>query len=449
MCAFIVAGVGIPLSDSKRRCLRRVRTTACAEEHHVHTQRNVQLSRRALLAIVAAAAIGIPQCHKVDALGIAPTPINPYAKRRQQKAYMQYVRKLEDTFENVPVGDLRKVVQAGGGGFNVGYRVAGAAAFVASALSTAIVHPIDSVKTRLQARLDQPLFKGLYRGVFSNILKEAPNAAIYLGVYELIKAGLMNMRVTTFFQDLPLLTFLIAGALGDAVGSIVRVPAEVVNKRLQLCLSSSWLDALYASFATPSARRSTLIAWQATLWRDVPYGGLQIMLYEFGKMLLSHAENLPPLIPHSGLPADVMVGALAGMLAAIITTPADVLVTRVAMQSSGEEGSASIGTIVRGILRDEGVSGLFSGALERGIYYAPLIGLFFALYESTRHMFADPHTITAALGAVQSNIHEGFTHGFTTVAQFASRSMPDTLSATVFLFIDQMPFVLGLLSMQG
>lgn len=307
---------------------------------------------------------------------------------------------MEKQIESVAVADFGKVKSAGGGGLGVSYRVAGFAAFVASALSTAVVHPLDSLKTRMQAGVEGPeLTKGLYTGLWSNVLKEAPNAAIYLGVYELIKNTLMNLEATSFFQDVPLMTFLVAGALGDGIGSLVRVPAELVNKRLQLGLNNNWRDAFRDAFADPVGRQGSLVAWQAVLLRDVPYGGLQIMFYEFGKLVLSrHADWFWGMFAQQGVFEDVMVGAAAGAVAAMLTTPADVLVTKLSGLNStagGETGRVGVGMTVARILQEEGLFGFFKGLWQRGLYYAPMIGLFFALYEFNRNFITHPEVVVA------------------------------------------------------
>lgn len=345
-------------------------------------------------------------------MGLAPTPINPYARRRREKAYKEYVKILEESLEKTAVADFKKVREAGGGGISVSYRIAGFAAFVASALSTAIVHPIDSIKTRIQARGTEladdskGLFDDLYKGITSNILKEAPNAAIYLGVYELIKNTLINLSFTSVFQDLPLVTFLLAGALGDAIGSIVRVPAEIVNKRLQLGANDNWRDAARDAFLTRTGRQASGVAWQAVLWRDVPYGGLQIMMYEFGKQMLAVNPHLfGGYFSHGGVMVDVIMGALAGALAAMVTTPADVLVTRLSVQNpqSYLETKNYMGVLstARRIAQEEGVWGFFKGTLERGFYYAPMIGLFFALYEFNRGWLTHPNQALATAVSVE------------------------------------------------
>lgn len=407
------------------------------------------------IALSALPAISPPPAESVE---LAPTPINPYARRRSEKAYQRYVEQIEQSLEKVAVADFEHVVRAGGGGISVGYHIAGFAAFVASAISTAILHPIDSIKTRLQARAARftdtspRLFDNLYRGLFSNVLKEAPNAAIYLGVYELCKSALTNLSSTTFFHDLPLLTFMVAGALGDAIGSVVRVPAEIVNKRLQLGVSASWISAIRDAFFTPSGRQASVVAWQAVLLRDVPYGGLQIMLYEFGKLLLhNHPHLFNGFLANGGIMADALMGAVAGSLAAVITTPADVLVTRLSVSQPSAEpetGSPGVTATARTIWITEGFAGFFRGALQRGAYYAPLIGLFFALYEFSRQSLADPtrliasfvsfeHVLLADWQALPAHV----SHVYQTVVPY--------LTAFAWLMSEQLPLVLSLVTASG
>lgn len=247
---------------------------------------------------------------------------------------------------------------------------------------------------------------GLYRGVTSNILKEAPNAAIYLATYEVFKTMLLNVP---FFASVPLMTMCVAGMLGDAVGSVVRVPAEIVNKRLQLGLSNGWNEAIKDAFLSENGVEGTIASWLAVLWRDVPYGGLQIAGYEFVRLVLG-GWGL------HGLGYSVIAGAIAGLFAAVITTPADVLVTRMSTQSpqcylETRHYMSPIATLKR-IVRDEGFGALWTGAVERGLFYMPMIGLFFAVYESFKFMFSNSFAAqamamnagTAVLGAVVNGL---------------------------------------------
>eukprot|EP00177_Eucheuma_denticulatum_P007290 GFKZ01013275.1.p1 GENE.GFKZ01013275.1~~GFKZ01013275.1.p1 ORF type:complete len:437 (-),score=32.37 GFKZ01013275.1:282-1592(-) len=279
------------------------------------------------------------------------------------------------------------------------FLVAGSAAFLASATAVAVTHPIDTLKTLRQAPPNESStsrrrrgIAALYRGVFSNILKEAPNAAIYLATYELFKTALLALPG---MSALPLLAMCLAGMLGDALGSIVRVPAEIVNKRLQCGLNDSWEGAARDAFMNEGGLEGTLASWEAVLWRDVPYGGLQIAGYEAVRGALAGFGL-------GGLPGSIIAGAVAGVVAAVVTTPADVLVTRMSTQRPQcylETGRyMRPGATLRRIVKEEGFGGLWKGAAERGLFYMPMIALFFAGYEGFKSVIMRAASAVGGLG---------------------------------------------------
>lgn len=75
------------------------------------------------------------------------------------------------------------------------------------------------------------------------------------------------------------------------------------------------------------------------------------------------------------------MGALSGGLAAVVTTPFDVMKTRM-MTAQGR--SVSMTLVAFSILRHEGPLGLFKGAVPRFFWIAPLGAMNFAGYELAR-----------------------------------------------------------------
>eukprot|EP00168_Porphyra_purpurea_P004554 TRINITY_DN1548_c0_g1_i2.p2 TRINITY_DN1548_c0_g1~~TRINITY_DN1548_c0_g1_i2.p2 ORF type:complete len:212 (-),score=98.23 TRINITY_DN1548_c0_g1_i2:345-980(-) len=106
-----------------------------------------------------------------------------------------------------------------------------------------------------------------------------------------------------------------------------------------------------------------------------------------------------------GILDDVLVGAFAGAIAAVLTTPMDVLVTRVAVQAPrcdlDTRSYAGVRSVLARLLAEEGPAALWSGWLQRGLFYAPLIGLFFTLYEGTRYTVVHPQVLTDAVVAAE------------------------------------------------
>jgi hypothetical protein len=78
----------------------------------------------------------------------------------------------------------------------------------------------------------------------------------------------------------------------------------------------------------------------------------------------------------------VAVGAISGGFAAVITTPFDVMKTRMMTAPPGTPVSMQI--ILFSILRNEGPLGLFKGAIPRFFWVAPLGAMNFAGYELTK-----------------------------------------------------------------
>ena len=75
----------------------------------------------------------------------------------------------------------------------------------------------------------------------------------------------------------------------------------------------------------------------------------------------------------------IAVGALSGGLTAVVTTPFDVMKTRMMTAPGGRQVSMSLVTV--SILRHEGPLGLFKGAVPRFFWIAPLGAMNFAGYE--------------------------------------------------------------------
>lgn len=78
----------------------------------------------------------------------------------------------------------------------------------------------------------------------------------------------------------------------------------------------------------------------------------------------------------------IVVGAFSGGVAAVVTTPFDVMKTR--MMTAPQGLPVSMSMIAFSILRQEGPLGLFKGAVPRFFWIAPLGAMNFAGYELAR-----------------------------------------------------------------
>lgn len=248
--------------------------------------------------------------------------------------------------------------------------------------------PLDTLKTRLQSSpgfFASGGFRGIYRGVGSALVGSAPGAALFFVTYEHIK----STAPTTLS---PTGTHMLAASLGEIAACAVRVPTEVVKQRAQAGQHGGRSgSALRAILATPGGVvgvwRGLYRGWGITVMREVPFTVLQFPVWEGMKAWgrERRARTGRGLFGETAMPGEREVGAveagvygsLAGALAAGVTTPLDVLKTRV-MLSAQREG---VGRIVRGILREHGVRPFFAGIGPRVMWISIGGAIFLGSYQ--------------------------------------------------------------------
>ena len=275
------------------------------------------------------------------------------------------------------------------------------AAFVGSVASTLVMHPIDTIKTRLQVNQSRLRVKvspddddeddeeeseeggivsiaSLYEGLSGNILKEGPPSALYLGVYESAKILLMPQLPQNV-----LLVYLISGAAGEMCGSIIRAPAEAIKSTVQSGISSSAVDAATKLFGSPESRTNVVRAWSASIWRDVPFGAIQLAIFELTKTYILNNPDID--FDSSTLLAEACIGAFAGGWGALLTNPFDIITTRIITQEV-EGDNKPLGVIEMGqkLYEEGGWSVFFVGWQARVGYWAPAISIFLTTYCSVR-----------------------------------------------------------------
>ncbi|KAK4781333.1 hypothetical protein SAY87_017439 [Trapa incisa] len=254
-----------------------------------------------------------------------------------------------------------------------GFIAGGAAGVVVEAA----LYPIDTIKTRLQARTRKIILRGLYSGLGGNLVGVLPASALFLGVYEPTKQKLLNILP----ENLSAIAHLTAGALGGAASSLVRVPTEVVKQRMQIGHFSSALNAVRLIAANEGVR-GFYAGYGSFLLRDLPFDAIQFCIYEqlrIGYKLaanrdLKDAEN-------------AMIGAFSGAITGAITTPLDVIKTRLMVQGTKSQYKGSI-NCVRRIIEEEGSSALMKGVGPRVLWIGIGGSIFFGVLERAKQILA-------------------------------------------------------------
>ena len=180
---------------------------------------------------------------------------------------------------------------------------------------------------------------------------------------------------------------LTSGITARTLVTTIASPLELVRTNLQSTPPSPdtphTLRSTLSSIAALARTHGNLHLWRGlgtTLWRDVPFSGL----YWAGYESIKHSLNLQG---HEGAGVAFASGAISGTLAALATSPFDVLKTRKqALLMSGSIGgteSGSVGTfaVLREIVRNEGVSALYAGLVPRITKIAPACCIMIGCFE--------------------------------------------------------------------
>ncbi|PWW77120.1 mitochondrial carrier [Tuber magnatum] len=275
---------------------------------------------------------------------------------------------------------------------------------VAGAFGATIVYPIDLVKTRMQNQRSKVVgelmyknsidcakkvirnegFRGLYGGLGPQLIGVAPEKAIKLTVNDLVRSKAKGKD-----GEISLPWEIIAGGSAGACQVVFTNPLEIVKIRLQV-------QGEVAKNVEGVTRRSAL--WivknlglvglykgaSACLLRDVPFSAIYFPTYShlkkdwFGESLTKKLGILQLLIS----------GAIAGMPAAYLTTPCDVIKTRLQVEArKGQTHYRGLIHCASTIWREEGPKAFYKGGPARILRSSPQFGFTLAAYEVLQTLF--------------------------------------------------------------
>jgi solute carrier family 25 S-adenosylmethionine transporter 26 len=209
----------------------------------------------------------------------------------------------------------------------------------------------------------------------------APGAALFFVTYEGVKKQFDDPTGKSTSAS----AHMLAATLGEIAACAVRVPTEVVKQRAQAKQHPSSRAALASILAQ---RKSHGVArmwaelyrgWGVTVMREVPFTVIQFPLWE--KMKVWSLDRR--LGKGVGRPSDVtaaesaIFGSLSGGFAAAVTTPLDVLKTRLMLATKRE----SAVSITSRIWKEEGPKAFFSGLGPRTMWISIGGAVFLGSYQ--------------------------------------------------------------------
>ncbi|CAG8605459.1 3160_t:CDS:2 [Ambispora leptoticha] len=266
------------------------------------------------------------------------------------------------------------------------FRQALVAGGIAGTAVDTVLFPLDTIKTRLQSRpgfYASGGFHGIYSGLTSVIIGSAPGASVFFVTYEYLKGSLSFLFPDTKY--LPLV-HMAAASGGEMAACVVRVPTEVIKQRMQTKQYHRTLSAI-RSIIQYEGILGLYRGYLITISREIPFACLQFPLYEFLKRFVAKHTDRTRINPWEA----AICGSISGGTAAAITTPLDVIKTRIMLSSKHQtihRYSGIVGTLKR-IWSEEGPRALFSGIGPRVMWISIGGYIFLGVYEKVKKALQD------------------------------------------------------------
>ena len=226
--------------------------------------------------------------------------------------------------------------------------------------------------------------RGLFTGGTAHMLI-SPFTVFYYSIYD---EALARRRHATATESSPrghALVPLGAAVVGRTVETIVRMPFELVRTMMQTSDGTlSMRECMTAVATQPPTHwfRGTV----PTLMRDVPFSGLYWWLYEEAKARVVLPDGWVSSGTLRTAIQSFVSGATAGLAAAILTTPADVIKTaRQRHQATAGEADVSYSSILRTLREQPSVA--FAGLGPRLVRVPAGLATMMAGLEAARWIF--------------------------------------------------------------
>lgn len=238
----------------------------------------------------------------------------------------------------------------------------------------------------------------MYAGLPSAMLGSMPSAASFFLVYDGVKRSLISPTTSPSRQAY---AHMLASSLGEIAACAIRVPTEVVKQRAQAGLFGG--SSLLAFKDILSLRHTDGVTTMiqelyrgggVTIMREIPFTIIQFSLWEYFKSSYSDRQHRDSGRQEGLVTAteSAVFGSAAGAVAAGMTTPLDVLKTRImlARKESGTTARQRSGAfkVLQQIWRTDGPAGLYRGFVPRVGWISTGGAIFLGTYQYVSNFLA-------------------------------------------------------------
>ncbi|KAH8774129.1 mitochondrial phosphate carrier protein-like protein, partial [Hyaloscypha sp. PMI_1271] len=278
---------------------------------------------------------------------------------------------------------------------------------LACGLTHTAVTPLDLVKCRRQ--VDSKMytgnfqawgkigraegFRGIYTGWGPTFFGYSAQGAFKYGGYEFFKKYYGDLAGPENAVKYKTWLYLTASASAEFIADIALCPFEAVKVRMQTTIPP-FAKGTFDGISTITAKEGFggLYKGLYPLWgRQIPYTMMKFASFETIVEMIY--DRLPGQKSDYGKGAQTAIsftgGYLAGILCAIVSHPADVMVSKLnANRAPGEAFGAAMGRIYK----DIGFSGLWNGLPVRIVMIGTLTGLQWMIYDYFKIFMGLPTT---------------------------------------------------------
>ncbi|XP_025153784.1 mitochondrial glycine transporter isoform X3 [Harpegnathos saltator] len=209
---------------------------------------------------------------------------------------------------------------------------------------------------------------GLWKGITPSITRVIPGVGLYF-------SSLHWLKHTFDLEEMTAIQAVSLGITARSMSGALLIPITVVKTRFEsdVYRYNSISEALKLIYRQEGIRglSSGLVP---TLLRDAPYSGLYLMFYNQLKKMTADTEKKSNKL----IPVHFCCGIVAGLMASMVTQPADVIKTKMQLYPN-EFNSIYHATLF--VYKKYGILGYFKGVVPRMLRRTLMTAMAWTVYE--------------------------------------------------------------------